>query len=140
MPVDPSERRTTSSRTAIHGLEYTCLLSTVSTVISVPRSGHQEAMPHPTSEAQPASPFGGTAGDGYRFAGRGVITIREEIVRNGLYSAGHDRDGNGLASGRWYCDGMVRRAFADPGCCAGRADRRAAGRDRGRRARDRHTC
>src|SRR5215207_240629 len=72
------------------------------------------------------------------YPGRDMITIRKEIVRNGLYSAGHDRDRNGLAGGRWRCDGMVRRAFADRGGCAGRAHRGAVGRDRGRPARDRH--
>ena len=42
------------------------------------------------------------------------------IVRNG-YGAGHDRDRDGLAGGRWRCDGMVRRAVADRGCAlAGR--------------------
>ena len=70
--------------------------------------------------------------------GRDIITIRKEIVRNGLYGAGHDRDRNGLAGGRWRCDGMVRRAVADRGGCAGRAHRGAVGRDRGRPARDRH--
>ena len=64
--------------------------------------------------------------------------IRKEVVRNGLYSAGHDRDRSGLAGGRWRCDGMVRRAFADRGGCAGRAHRGAVGRDRARPARDRH--
>ena len=57
----------------------------------------------------------------------------------GPYGAGHDRDRNGLAGGRWRCDGMVRRAVADRGGCAGRAHRGAVGRDRGRPAR-RQAC
>ena len=52
----------------------------------------------------------------------------------GRYFAGHARDRNGLAGGRWRCDGMVRRAVAGRGGCAGRAHRGAVGRDRGRPA------
>ncbi len=39
MPVDPSERRTVSSLTAIHGLTYTSLLPRVSNAVIVPVGG-----------------------------------------------------------------------------------------------------
>ena len=39
----------------------------------------------------------GTANGVHQCPGRDMITIRKEIVRNGRYSAGHDRDRSGLA-------------------------------------------
>ena len=51
---------------------------------------------------------------------RDLITTRKEIVRNGLYSAGHDADRNGLAGGPVAAGGRLldesedRWRVADP--------------------------
>ena len=92
----------------------------------------------PEVRARQRRPHGGRCGRGSPSMPRGMITIRKGIVRDGFYSAGHDRDRNGLAGGRWCCDGMVRRAFADRGGCAGWAHRGVVGRDRGGPAGDGH--
>src|SRR5215475_2216748 len=90
-------------------------------------------------EDQPQPTPRGTANGVHECPGPGHDHYPEGDRPNGLYSAGHDGDRNGLAGGRWRYDGMVRRAFADRGGCARRAHRRAVGRDRGRPARDRRT-